>query len=424
MNSSEGWENITVEDLGEIVAGGTPDRTNPSYWGGSIPWVTPTEITGLKGKYLRETAEYITEAGLAGSAARLLPIGTVVVTTRATLGETAIATVPLATNQGFKNVVPNKETDPLFAYYLLRTLRPEMIRLSSGTTFLEISKSDFARIKTRWPKIDDQRRIAAVLDTVDEAIAKTEAVIAKLRQVRTGMLHDLLTWGVDENGQIRDPIAHPEQFRDSPLGFIPVDWGIIAVSQLCEFISYGFTNPMPTTEEGPWMVTALDIGDGEIRYDQARHTSQHAFDNFLTPKSRPKIGDILVTKDGTLGRVAKVDREPVCINQSVAVLRLLPSSDAKFLSQYLRSPMGQASMLAEVGGSTIKHIYISKLRDILIPYPTEKDRRQISEVLESSESHIQVEVQKLVKFTNCKSGLMFDLLTGRVRVPEDLELTK
>lgn len=215
------WEEVRAEDLGEIVSGGTPSRANPSYWGGFIPWVTPSEITELKDKYLYDTRERITEEGLAGSAAKLLPASSVVVTSRATLGEAAIAGVPLTTNQGFKSIIPNVETDPVFAYYLLRSLKPEMVRLASGTTFLEISKSDFAHICVKRPKRDEQSRIAVVLDAMDEAIAKTEVVIAKLKQVRAGLLHDLLTRGLDEHGQLRDPIAHPEQFQDSPLGKIP-----------------------------------------------------------------------------------------------------------------------------------------------------------------------------------------------------------
>src|SRR5205807_5585812 len=104
--------------------------------------------------------------------------------------------------------------------------KSEMVRLATGTTFLEISKADFSRSRTRRPKRPEQSRIAAVLDTVDEAIAKTETVLAKLRQVRAGLLRDLLTRGLDHNGQPRDPIVHPEQFQDSRIGRIPRGWDV------------------------------------------------------------------------------------------------------------------------------------------------------------------------------------------------------
>src|SRR5439155_24597009 len=119
-------------------------------------------------------------------------------------------------------------------------------------------KSDFVRnFPVHVPEsINEQSRIAAVLDTVDEAIARAEALIGKLKQVRAGLLHDLLTLGLDEHGQLRDPIAHPEQFQNSHLGRIPRTWTVKTLRQLTDFISYGFTNPMPTTVDGPWMVTA------------------------------------------------------------------------------------------------------------------------------------------------------------------------
>jgi type I restriction enzyme S subunit len=233
-HAPDNWDNVAIEDFGEIIGGGTPSRANASLWKGSIPWVTPSEITSLRGKFVRETKEKITPEGLTGSAAKLLPVGSLLVTTRATMGEMAIAAVPLTTNQGFKNIIPNESTDSLFAYYQIRMLKADMVRLASGTTFLEISKADFSRIRTNRPKHPEQRRIAFVLDTMDEAIAKTEAVIAKLKQVRAGLLHDLLTRGLDENDQLRDPIAHPEQFQDSPLGCIPRDWVTAEIATLCD----------------------------------------------------------------------------------------------------------------------------------------------------------------------------------------------
>ena len=107
------------------------------------------------------------------------------------------------------------------------------------------------------------------------------------------------------------------------------------------------------------MITALDIADGRIQYATARHTSQDSFDQ-LTAKSKPQAGDILVTKDGTLGRLAIVDRDDICINQSVASLHPLPDTNTRFVVHYLSSDDGQSRILADAYGSTIRHIYISK----------------------------------------------------------------
>ncbi len=240
MNSyPETWEQTTLEHYGEIVSGGTPDRNNLAYWNGDVLWVTPSEITSNNGKYLCGTRERITKLGLNASSAKLLPKNSLLVTSRATLGEVAVAAKPVSTNQGFKSIVPNSKTDPNFAYHQVKTIKREMVRLASGTTFLEISKGDFSRILVHRPQLPEQSRIAYVLDTIDEAIAQTEGVIAKLKQVRAGMLHDLLSYGLDENGQLRDPIAHPEQFKDSALGLIPRAWEVFSVDDLSEQVTDG-----------------------------------------------------------------------------------------------------------------------------------------------------------------------------------------
>jgi type I restriction enzyme S subunit len=173
---------------------------------------------------------------------------------------------------------------------------------------------------------------------------------------------------------------------------------------------------MPTTKDGPWMITAFDIADGKIFYEQARHTSEKAYKNDLTQKSKPDLGDILITKDGTLGRIAVVDRIDICINQSVACLRPLPDTDVKFLVHYLRSEQGQERMLADAEGSTIKHIYITKLAQMEVPIPLREEARKISDILDSHNTRIRTEEAYRDKLKLQKQGLMHDLLTGKVRV--------
>ncbi len=426
MDFPEGWENITVEDLGEIVAGGTPDRTNPSYWGGSIPWVTPTEITELKGKYLRETAEHITEAGLTGSGAQLLPIGSVVVTTRATLGETAITTVPLATNQGFKNLVPNKQTDSLFAYYLLKTLRPEMLCLSSGTTFLEISKSDFARIRTRRPKIDEQRRIAAVLGTVDEIIGKIEAVIAKLRQVRAGLLHDLLTRGLDEKDELRDPVSQPEQFRDSLIGRIPKHWNLRMLKEIVQpnrRITYGIVQPGEFDPNGIPLIRGQDYINGWaaaeafFKVRRSLHTLYH--------RSLTKCGDLLICIVGaTTGSVAQVPGwlEEANITQTTARIACDPKQvNPRFGFHVLKSTFGQMQVRRYIKGSAQPGLNLRDVELFWVPLPPDlREQESIATVLDNHDSLIKLAQAQFEKLNQIKFGLMADLLASRVRVPEGI----
>ncbi|WP_426516739.1 restriction endonuclease subunit S [Diaminobutyricibacter sp. McL0618] len=146
-------------------------------------------------------------------------------------------------------------------------------------------------------------------------------------------------------------------------------------------ITYGFTNPMPTTTAGPAMVTARDIRGGRIDYASARRTDADAYRERLTDKSRPRVGDVLLTKDGSIGRVAVCDRPDVCINQSVALLQVTEEVHSPFLSYLLQSPKYQDLLEQGAQGSTIKHIYISRVGDLPINLPPLSEQRAIAEVL-------------------------------------------
>src|SRR5258708_703179 len=230
------WAKVPIEEIGDIFAGGTPSRANTHYWNGTIAWATPSDLTQLTSKYLTQTREYITEAGLANSGATLLPKGSLLFTTRATIGSIAIAGIEICTNQGFKNIVPNSFSDSLFYYYLLYYIAAEMQRLASGSTFDQISRRDLVQIIVPHPNPLEQYHIAQILDTIDTQIQETERLITKLKQIRAGLLHDLLTWGIDENGEARDPVAHPEQFKDMLQGRlkIPSEWELYPLYKIAE----------------------------------------------------------------------------------------------------------------------------------------------------------------------------------------------
>ena len=133
------WEVKRLDALADIRSGGTPSTAEAKFWNGDVLWCTPTDITGLAGfKYLSHTSRTITREGLQASSAELIPVGSIVMTSRATIGECAINAFPVTTNQGFKNFVPLPSTDGEFLYYLLQTKKPDFIGLCSGSTFLEI----------------------------------------------------------------------------------------------------------------------------------------------------------------------------------------------------------------------------------------------------------------------------------------------
>ncbi len=172
-------------------------------------------------------------------------------------------------------------------------------------------------------------------------------------------------------------------------------WQQVQLGDLLTRITYGFTNPMPTTDSGPTMVTAKDIRGGRIDYSTVRHTSVEAFRERLTDKSRPRVGDILLTKDGSIGRVAVCDRDDICINQSVALLQLKSDVNPRFLAYLLQAPRYQAAMAADADGSTIKHIYITRVDKMAIEVPDAVKQKAIAEVLGALDDKIAANEQTI-----------------------------
>ena len=189
------WEVKRLGELADIHSGGTPGTTQPQFWDGDILWCTPTDITALKGfKYLNSTSRTISQQGLKVSSAELIPANSIAMTSRATIGECAINQLPITTNQGFKNFVPSGTVDVEFLYYLLLTQKQGFISLCGGSTFLEIGKSQLAAYEVRLPATkSEQTAIATILSDMDAEIAALETKLTKARNLKQGMMQELLT---------------------------------------------------------------------------------------------------------------------------------------------------------------------------------------------------------------------------------------
>jgi len=187
------WKEKKIEDITEIVSGGTPRTKNVEYWDGQIDWCTPTDITNTKGKYLCHTERRITESGLKNSSASLLPPGTLLLCSRATIGEVKIAAKRICTNQGFKCLICSDEVQNEFLYYLILTMKSKLIEKSNGSTFLEISKKDIGGIEIKLPLYDEQNAIVEILSDMDEEIIELEKKLRNVCQIKQGMMQELLT---------------------------------------------------------------------------------------------------------------------------------------------------------------------------------------------------------------------------------------
>ena len=179
-------------------------------------------------------------------------------------------------------------------------------------------------------------------------------------------------------------------FNSAMIGDVPKSWQVEDLRFFLDLITYGFTNPMPDSESGPWKVTAKDVVDGRINYATSRRTTIEAFNTLLTDKSRPRVGDVLLTKDGSIGRVAVVDREGICINQSVALLRPNEKILPHFLKYLLIAPYYQRVMEGDSDGSTIKHIYITRVDKMQVAVPSLRAQQAILEIVGTIDGRINL----------------------------------
>ena len=183
------WVTKSINDLAVVIGGGTPDTTVKSYWDGEIQWFTPSEIG--KNKYVDSSLRTITEVGLNNSSAKLLPPNTILLSSRATIGECSLSLRECATNQGFQCLV-SKKCNVDFLYYLIQTKKKDLIRKSCGSTFLEISANEVRKIQVSVPSDVEQQKIAELLSLIDERIATQNKIIEKYESLIKGISNKLL----------------------------------------------------------------------------------------------------------------------------------------------------------------------------------------------------------------------------------------
>lgn len=416
------WEVQRLKRVFAVVNGSTPSSGEPDFWDGNIPWATPDDLGALEANTIHKTKRYITQAGYMSCGTVLVPKKSLLLSTRAPIGHVAIAAEAICTNQGCKSLVQHQAGNTTYFYYQLKAAVQELVSFGRGSTYMELASDKLEYLQIAIPPSSEREFICDFLDretaNIDALIAKKERLIELLNEKRVALITRSVTRGLDTTVPMKDSGIEW-------LGEIPVVWHMSPLGHVLERITYGFTNPMPVVPSGPYMLTANDVGEGRIRYETARCTSEAAFNESLTDKSRPVLGDILVTKDGTLGRVAVSDGQQACINQSVALLRPDQSRVCpEFLANVLREGPYHDRMLFEAGGTTIRHIYVSRLAKMPIVFPSLTEQQTIASLLDKQCTKIEAAISKihagLRLLYEYRTSLISAAVTGKIDVRKEV----
>ncbi len=412
------WKETRLAEIGRIVAGGTPSTSNPYNWNGSVAWVTPADLSGLRSRHLTTTERTLTELGLANSAARLLPPRSLVISSRAPIGHMALPLVSFCTNQGCKTIEFFDGQDPDFHYYNLRFWVRRLHDKGEGTTFSEISKKALEAVEVPVPSNRKvQETIASVLALLDRAIEQTEALLAKQQRIKTGLMHDLLTRGLDAQGCLRDPSTH--RFKPTIFGLIPDQWNIVETARIVEVIDPQPDHRTPPTQPGgcPYIGIGDITSSGAINIEAARKVVPSA----LTAQCEAfsiHPGAFIFGKIGTLGMPTRIPCvRDFAISANVVLFTSPRQEDIDYVF-WIYSSVLVDSQLADAANSTSQPaLGIKSIRAIRIPWPASPEERSaISSMLEAADRSQRSTEANLSKLRRLKVGLMDDLLTGRVPV--------
>lgn len=286
-----------------------------------------------------------------------------------------------------------------------------------------LPKSKLLALPVSYPAPTEQVQIAEILDTLDTAIHETEAIIAKLKAVKQGLLHDLLTRGIAANGELRPTQAEaPHLYQQSPLGWIPKDWVVDVIEKFLErIIDYRGKTP-EKTDSGIPLLTAKNVRLGYIDLEPREFIANDKFDRWMS-RGIPQKGDVLFTTEAPLGNVAQIETtDKIAFAQRMIILQAGDRIIDSFLKYLMLGQNFRSRLFAFGSGSTVEGIQQSTFRKLLIAIPESLDEQNsIVEMLIEMDAKISNELSCMEKLRLLKSGLMDDLLTGRVRVTPLLE---
>ena len=421
-NYPKDWSSSTMKDLAQrFLNGGTPSTHIKEYWGGKTPWITGADAEQRITITSRKT---VTELGVKQSSTNIVPKGNILLVTRTGVGKVSMAGVDVAISQDLTGIIPRTDlVDVPYLYYQLIRIISDLKNLTQGSIIQGIKREEVEKIEIPLPKMTEQRSIADILSTLDEAIAQSESLVRKYQSIKQGLMSDLLTRGVDENGEVRNPETHT--FKDSEIGQIPADWKMATLGQVTSTATDGpFGSNLKTEhyrEDGVRVVRLQNIGEGVFDdTDKAFVSKEHAS---RLSKFEVHSGDLLIAAMGDENHpilraclYPKVFQEGI-VKADCFRFRLDPKKAINPYVMWILTCSDTRSDLRKLSqGVTRDRINLKNTQTIRLRIPTIDEQKRIVDTLDAQQVLLEKEKAQLKKLKLLKRGLMQDLLSGQVRV--------
>lgn len=319
-----------------------------------------------------------------------------------------------ALNQHLFKVIEKEGVDRVFLKLFIEFYLPELTKASHGSTMQHITRKELDRFRAPFPTSKfEQAKIAEILSMVDKAIEQTEELIAKQKRIKTGMMQDLLTRGIDEQGNLRSEETH--KFKDSPLGRIPIEWEFETFENITPVdapICYGIVQPGIYDYAGVKVAGIYTINSDFHQWHMSSKKVEQAY-----VRSRIITGDVLLSIKGTTGKVGVVpDGINGNISREIARIRPIEYINPYYLRFFMLSDFFQKYLNNAEVGTTRAEISIKILRGLYILIPPYTEQNLIVSRIMSIEQVIESSLKEFNKLRSLKTGLMQDLLTGKKRV--------
>lgn len=426
----DSWEWARLATLGEIIGGGTPKTNIPEYWdNGSIPWLTPADMKFVTGKYVAKGERCITEKGLKESSAHMMPAGSIVYSSRAPIGYIAITSAGLCTNQGFKSLVPTLMCIDDYIYYCLIAFTPEIQSRASGTTFKEISGTEFGKTLIPLPPLAEQKRIVKAIEKVlphikdyeekhnqlsliqssfPEALKKSilqEAIQGKLvpqdpndepvsvllerireekqRLIKEGKIkkdkHESIIFRRDNS--YYEKRGSVEVCIDDEIPFeLPVGWRWSRLG-ICLDVRDGTHDTPRYVSDGVPLITSKNLSNGQIDFSTAKLISKEDSE-VINQRSKVDDGDIMYAMIGSIGNPVLYHGNDDFSIKNMALFKQIPNGMCmNFVYWFLI--LAQSDMKQQASGAVQSFVSLGYIRNYLIPIPPLAEQQRIARRLDS-----------------------------------------